>query len=150
MNDPVRASYLVSGVPREKIFSALLDVQRFTEWSHGLRQLRLLHGATEMSPGVGMEFVLSAAGLTHSVESVVTVVETPHRIEWRYTSGAVGSGGWTLEEAGPDTVRMTLYTDYEVEPAWLNRISHKPFFRRIAEDLLRRSMRRFVQRLKEP
>ncbi len=150
MNDPVRASYLVSGVPREKIFSALLDVRRFSEWSLGLRRIRLLHGATEMSPGVEMEFVLSAAGLTHSVESVVTAVEAPSRIEWRYTSGAVGSGGWTLEEAGPSTLVMALFTDYEVEPAWLNRISHKPFFRKVAEDLLRRSMRRFIQRLTEP
>lgn len=24
---------------------------------------------------------------------------------------------------------MTLWTDYEVKPGWLNRISHRPFFR---------------------
>lgn len=102
-----------------------------------------------MEPGVEMEFVLSAAGLTHPMKSVVTTVEPPYRIGWRYTSGAVGSGGWTLEEAGPHTVRIALYTDYEVEPAWLNRISHTPFFRKIAEDLLRRSMRRFVLRLEK-
>jgi hypothetical protein len=52
-----------------------------------------------------------------------------------------------LEEAD-GAVQMTLYTDYEVKPAWLNRIAHRPFFRRLTESLLRRSMKRFGERLK--
>jgi hypothetical protein len=42
---------------------------------------------------------------------------------------------------------MTLSSDYEVEPAWLDTLANRPFFRGVAEDLLRRSMRRFVERL---
>ena len=56
------------------------------------------------------------------------------------------SGGWLIEEAG--TVRMTLSTDYEIRPRWLNRIVHRPFFRRATEDLLRRSIRRFGEYLR--
>jgi hypothetical protein len=63
-------------------------------------------------------------------------------------SGATGSGGWRVERSGPIAVEMTLATDYSVRPAWLNRIAHRPFFRRLTESLLRRSIRRFEQRLR--
>lgn len=149
MNDPVRASYLVSGPSRERVFAALLDVRRFPEWSFGLRGVRLLNGAEDLRPGARMEFSLSAVGMTHAVVTTVTTVEEPSRISWRYSAGAVGEGGWSLEEAGPGTVRMTLYTDYQVEPAWLNRVAHRPFFRGVVQDLLRRSMRSFAKRLEE-
>jgi uncharacterized membrane protein len=92
---------------------------------------------------------LSAAGLTHRVVGTVTVVEPPHRLEWRYTEGATGNGGWLLEDAGPGTARLTLSTDYRVRPAWLDGIAHRPFFRKLTEDLLRRSIRRFERHLKE-
>jgi ribosome-associated toxin RatA of RatAB toxin-antitoxin module len=149
MNRPVRASQLVSGTTREETFAALLDVPRFPEWSFGLSRTRLLDGATKLEEGVSMEFALSAVGFTHEIVSIITVLEAPRVIEWRYVKGAVGSGGWKVEEAGPDTVRMAFWTDYEVKPAWLNRISHRSFFRGVAEDLLRRSMRRLGERLSE-
>ena len=151
---PFRASYLLSGSSPERIFAALLDVQRFPEWGLGLRRARALDAASrtetsEVSTGTVLEFVLSAAGLTHRVVSTVTVVEPPRRLEWRYAEGAKGSGGWLLEEAGSGTVRLTLSTDYRIKPAWLDRIAHRPFFRGITEDLLGHSMRRFEQYLRE-
>jgi hypothetical protein len=149
---PFRASYLVSGSSRDRIFAALLDVRRFPEWARGLRRVRVLdtesaEETSEVRPGVALEFTLSAAGLTHRVVGTVTVVEPPHRLEWRYTEGAMGRGGWLLEDVGPDTVRLILSTDYTVKPAWLDRIAHRPFFRGLTEDLLRRSIRRFERYL---
>jgi uncharacterized protein YndB with AHSA1/START domain len=151
---PFRASYLVSGSPQEKIFAALLDVRRFPEWAVGLRRVRVFDAASgtetsEVCPGAALEFTLSAAGLTHRVVGTVTVVEPPHRLEWRYTEGATGCGGWLLEDAGPGTARLTLSTDYRVKPAWLDRIAHRPFFRKLTEDLLRHSIRRFERHLKQ-
>lgn len=146
MNRPVRASHPVRDADRHTVFAALLDVPGFTEWGYGLRRARILD-AEEVKPGATFEFVLSAAGLTHRVTSTVTRVDPPERLEWRYTGGAAGSGGWLLEESGPGAVRMTLYTDYEIKPAWLNRVAHRPFFRRVTEDLLRRSLRRFGESL---
>ena len=151
---PFRASYLLSGTSPEEIFAALLDVRRFSVWALGLQRVRALDATKrtevcEVQPGTLLEFTLSALGLTHRVISTVTVVEPPHRLEWRYAEGAVGSGGWLIEEAGTRTVRMTLSTDYEIRPAWLNRIAHRPFFRRATEDLLRRSIRRFGKYLRE-
>lgn len=148
---PFRASYLVSGIGAERIFAALLDVQRFPEWAAGLKSSRALDAGVEtvdLRPGVRLEFTLSAAGLTHEVASTVTVVGPPHLVEWDYVEGATGSGGWLLEEAGPETVRMTLWTDYRVKPDWLDKIAHRPFFRRLVEDLTRRSIRRFDARLR--
>jgi ribosome-associated toxin RatA of RatAB toxin-antitoxin module len=152
-NHPVRASYLIAGAGRPEVFAALLDVRSFTKWGYGLRQAQAVNepGVDHrgVRPGTRFEFTLSAAGLTHEVVSAVTVVRAPERIEWRYVKGAVGTGGWTLEDAAPNAVRMTLFTDYRVKPGWLNRLAHRPFFRGLTEDLLRRSMRRFEQHLRE-
>jgi uncharacterized membrane protein len=154
VNRPVRASYLISGVDRSRAFDALLAVESFPEWGLGLREARALDESGsieefEIRPGTRFEFTLSAAGFTHTVVSAVTVVEAPRKIEWDYVKGAVGSGGWNLEDSGSNTVRMTLFTDYQVKPGWLNRIAHRPFFRGVTEDLLRRSMRRFEAHLRE-
>ena len=152
---PFRASYLVSGSSRERIFAALLDVRRFPEWALGLSRVRVLADARgetetqEVRQGAALEFTLSAAGLTHRVVGSITAVEAPHRLEWRYAQGATGSGGWLLEEVGPSAVRLTLSTDYRIKPAWLDGIAHRPFFRRLTEDLLRRSIRRFERYLAE-
>jgi hypothetical protein len=148
-----RASYLLSGPTPEEIFAALLDVWSFSEWAVGLHRVRALDATSraevfDVRPGTVLEFTLSAAGLTHRVVSTVTAVDFPLRLEWRYTEGAVGNGGWLIEEVGTGAVRMTLSTDYEIQPAWLNKIAHLPFLRRATEDLLRRSMRRFGEYLR--
>ncbi|HWS80063.1 MAG TPA: SRPBCC family protein [Rubrobacter sp.] len=150
---PFKASYVLSGVPAERIFDSLLDVQRFPEWTAGLRRCRVLDPAGKVEtkvlrPGVRLEFTLSAAGLTHEVSSIVTVVEPPRRLEWNYVEGATGSGGWLVEQEAPGAIRITLSTDYLIRPAWLDKLAHKPFFRRLTEDLLRRSMRRFDAHLR--
>jgi ribosome-associated toxin RatA of RatAB toxin-antitoxin module len=148
---PFRASYLVSGIEAEKIFTALLDVRGFPEWAAGLKHARALDAAgsetTDLRPGVRLEFTLSAAGITHDVASTVTAVEQPHRLDLYYVEGAMGTGGWLIEDEGVGAVRMTLWTDYRINPAWLDKIAHRPFFRRLVEDLIRRSMRRFEARL---
>ena len=150
---PYQAGYLLSGIGAERVFAALLDVKSFPEWAVGLGGLRALDAngreTGEIRPGTKLEFMLSAAGLTHTVTSEISVMDPPHLLEWRYVSGAAGSGGWLVEEAGVDTVKMTLATDYRVNPAWLNAIAHRPFFRGLTEDLLRRSIRRFEQRVRQ-
>ena len=151
---PFRASYIVSGVAAERIFASLLDVNRFPEWASGLRRCRALDAAgkaetRDVRPGVRLEFTLSAAGLTHEVASIVTVVEPPRRLEWNYVEGAIGSGGWLVEQEAPGAVRISVSTDYRIRPAGLDRLAHKPFFRRLTEDLLKRSMRRFDAHLRE-
>jgi uncharacterized membrane protein len=149
---PYRAGYLISGIGADQAFAALLDVKSFPEWAVGLGGVRAMgedgRETAEIAPGTCLEFVLKAAGLTHTVVSEVTVVEPPRLLEWRYVAGASGSGGWHVEQSGADTVEMTLATDYGVQPAWLNRIAHRPFFRGLTEDLLRRSIRRFEERLR--
>jgi uncharacterized membrane protein len=149
---PYRAGYLLSGTSAEKVFEALLDLPAFPDWAVGLRGARALDAngreTGEVSQGTNLEFVLSAAGLTHKVISEITTVQPPNLLEWRYVRGATGTGGWLVEEAGLETVKMTLATDYRINPAWLNTLAHRPFFRGLTEDLLRRSIRRFEQKLR--
>lgn len=151
---PFQAGYLISGVEAETVFDELLSLHRFPEWALGLRRARVLDAPKEMEtpeiqPGTGLEFTLSAAGLTHRVVSAVTVVEPPRRLEWRYERGAAGGGGWLVEKEGSQTVRLTLSTDYRVKPAWLDSIAHRPFFRGLIQDLLGRSIRRFEEHLQK-
>jgi ribosome-associated toxin RatA of RatAB toxin-antitoxin module len=151
---PFRASYVLSEVTAERIFDSLLDVQRFPEWTAGLRRCRVLDPAgkvetEDLRPGVRLEFTLSAAGLTHEISNIVTVVEPPRRLEWNYLEGATGSGGWLVEQEAPGAIRITLSTDYLIRPTWLDSLAHKPFFRRLTEELLKRSMRRFDAHLRE-
>jgi uncharacterized protein YndB with AHSA1/START domain len=150
LGHPFSASYVLTGSPPEKVFAALLRVHEFPEWALGLSRSRALDEAgreTNVRPGATLELILSAAGLTHRVTSIITVVETPRRLEWRYTEGAEGTGGWLIEELGEHAVRLTLSTDYQVRPAWLNKLAHRSFFRGIIEDLLARSVRRFERHL---
>lgn len=147
-NRPYRASYLLAGVSREEAFAALMDVPGFARWGTGVRHAWLIGDVREVRPGAGIGFEVSAAGFTHEVISIIITVEEPRILEWRYTSGAVGHGGWLVEAEGVDAVRLTFSTDYEIKPAWLDRIAHRPFFRRITEDLLRRSIRRLGQQLR--
>jgi uncharacterized membrane protein len=150
---PYRAGYEISGIGPDRIFAALLDVESFPEWAVGLAGVRALDAdgreTERIEPGTNLEFVLEAAGLSHTVVSEVTAVEPPRLLEWRYLRGATGSGGWRVERSGANTVEMSLATDYAVRPAWLNRIAHRPFFRRLTEDLLRRSIRRFEERIRQ-
>jgi uncharacterized membrane protein len=150
---PFRASYLISGVAPEKIFGALLDVPRFPEWAAGLKRARVVDSAgsetSDLRPGTMLEFTLSAASITHQVASTVTVVEPSQRLEWNYVEGATGSGGWLIEDEGTGAVRMTLWTDYRIHPGWLDKIAHRPLFRRLTEDLIRRSLRRFDAHIRE-
>jgi hypothetical protein len=69
-------------------------------------------------------------------------------VEWRYDKGATGAGRCNLEGLG-DAVRISLSTSYEVRLFWLDRLANRPFFRGLAEDLLKRSMRRFGERCRE-
>ncbi len=150
---PYRAGYEISGIDAGRVFAALLDVKSFPEWAVGLGGVTATDAAgretPDMVPGTTLTFWLRAAGLSHTVVSEITTVEPPRLLEWRYVSGASGSGGWHVERTGPGTVEMSLATDYAVQPAWLNRIAHRPFFRGLTEDLLRRSIRRFEQRLRQ-
>ena len=149
---PYRAGYKVSGIGPDRIFAALLDIKSFPEWAVGLAAVGAADAngreTRDIAPGTTLTFVLRAAGLTHTVVSEITAVEPHRRLEWRYLSGASGSGGWYVERSGPGAVEMSLDTDYTVRPALLNRIAHRPFFRGLTEDLLRRSIRRFEERLR--
>jgi uncharacterized membrane protein len=140
----VSASYPVSGVAQKEIFEALLEVWRFPEWAYGLKRVRLLGGDDEVRPGSRLSFSLSAAGLGHEVTSTVTEVDPPRSLQWRYTRGAVGTGGWVLEEDGSGAVLVTFSTNFRVEPAWLDKAVNRSFVRGVTDDLLHRSLRRLA------
>ncbi|MBX6763232.1 MAG: SRPBCC family protein [Rubrobacteraceae bacterium] len=138
----VSASYPISGPSQEEVFAALLEVWRFPEWACGLERVSILGGGREVRPGTALSFALNAAGIRHEVESTITVVDPPRTLQWRYTRGASGTGGLAVDRESAGSVRVTFTTNYVVEPRWLDRIAARPFFRRAADDLLRRSLRR--------
>ncbi len=55
---------------------------------------------------------------------------------------------YLLSGATPERAFAALL-DVRRLPEWLNTIAHRPFFRGLTEQLLRRSMRRLGERLRE-
>lgn len=147
-----RAGYLLSGITADRVFDALLDVGSFPEWAVGLGRVSAKDPAgrdiSVLVPDAELELVLTAAGLSHTVGSRITTLEPPRTLGWRYLHGASGTGGWHVEQVGPATTRLSLATDYHVSPAWLDRLAHRPFFRRLTEDLILRSIRRLERRIR--
>lgn len=149
-NRDIVESRTIAGILRGPLFERLADIERFPEWGYGLRRAILLPASGTSSVPGGLhpesraEFGLRAAGIEHHVTSLVTEIDPPRLIKWRYLSGASWCGGWLLEEA-EESVRTTLSTDspdYSVEPPWLDRIARKPFFQNLISDLLSRSLGR--------
>jgi uncharacterized protein YndB with AHSA1/START domain len=147
MERKIEATRIVRRRSREEVFRELKKVESFPEWAFGLPRVEVLSGGGE--PGTEIEFNLSAAGMTHRVTSVVRLIEEPHRIEWRYTQGAEGYGGWRLREVRPGVLEVTLYTDYHIRPRWLDRLAHRKFFVGVTNELLGRSLDRLVRRLED-
>lgn len=90
-NESVQASFIVTDSSQEVVFAELLKVEHFPKWAFGLKKARMLDALGGVPLGTpdaivtrtAIEFTLSAAGITHRVISMITVVETPRRRERR-------------------------------------------------------------------
>ena len=58
----------------------------------------------------------------------------------------LGIAGMSL--SAPDLFAQPVSAPGPWDTSWLDKIAHRPIFRRLVEDLIRRSMRRFDARLR--
>jgi uncharacterized membrane protein len=83
-------------LPAEETYDFLVDFPRYATYSEHLRNVVRRRG----DGGAGTRYALRFAWwkLTYTVESEVTEVDPPNRIEWRVVKNLDASGRWRIEE----------------------------------------------------
>jgi uncharacterized membrane protein len=83
-------------LPPEETYDFLVDFPRYATYSEHLRDVVRRRG----DGGSGTRYALRFAWwkLSYTVESEVTEVDPPNRIEWRIVKNLDASGRWRIEE----------------------------------------------------
>jgi len=83
-------------LPPEETYDFLVDFPRYATYSEHLRDIARRRG----DGGAGTRYALRFAWwkLSYTVESEVTEVDPPSRIEWRIVKNLDASGRWRIEE----------------------------------------------------
>ncbi|MFA1610372.1 type II toxin-antitoxin system RatA family toxin [Halobellus rubicundus] len=82
-------------LPAEEVYEFLIDFPRYARYSEHLRDVTRRRG----DGGAGTRYAMRFAWwkLTYTVESEVTEVERPERIEWRTVRNLDAGGRWRIE-----------------------------------------------------
>ena len=109
-------------LPPEETYDFLVDFPRYAEYSKHLRAVTRRSG----DGGAGTRYALRFAWwkLTYTVESEVTEVEAPERIEWRIVRNLDASGRWRIEEL--DEVPADAPADVETASRVSFEVSYDP------------------------
>ncbi|MGQ4554722.1 SRPBCC family protein [Halobellus sp. GM3] len=83
-------------LPADETYDFLVDFPRYAAYSKHLKDVVRRRG----DGGAGTRYALRFAWwkLTYTVESEVTAVEPPERIDWRVVRNLDASGRWRIEE----------------------------------------------------
>ncbi|WP_144902566.1 type II toxin-antitoxin system RatA family toxin [Halobellus captivus] len=104
--------------PPEEAYDLLVDFPRYEAYADHLRDVVRRRG----DGGPGTRYALRFAWwkLTYTVESEVTEVDPPERIEWRVVRNLNASGRWRIEEldelpdGAPDWANTASRVSFEV------------------------------------
>ena len=80
----------------EEVYEFLLDFPRYARYTEYLRDVRTAAG--DGGPGTRYALTFAWWKLTYTVESEVTEVDPPGRIEWRIVKNLDARGRWRIEE----------------------------------------------------
>ncbi|RLM90074.1 SRPBCC family protein [Halobellus sp. Atlit-38R] len=105
-------------LPPEETYEFLVDFPRYADYSKHLRNVARRRG----DGGAGTRYAMRFAWwkLTYTVESEVTEVDPPERIEWRIVKNLDASGRWRIEaldelpEDAPDDAEAASRVSFEV------------------------------------
>jgi uncharacterized protein YndB with AHSA1/START domain len=120
--------------PRERVFEAIHDQERWPEWWRGVEEAEELRKGEEGGDGVGsVSRLVWRSRLPYRVEFEVTTktVERPHLMEGEAVGELSGTGRWRLFEQG--RVTAVLYEwDVRTTRAWMNLVAPlaRPVFER--------------------
>ncbi len=106
--------------PRERVWEAIWESDRWPEWWHGVQE------AAETAPGNGdgtgrRGTYVWRSRIPYAVrfDVVSTRVEYPHLMEGRVTGGLEGYGRWTLYEDATATAVLYRWNVRTTKP-WMN------------------------------
>lgn len=128
-----------------EIWAVLTDPAGFPEWIEGMQSVEIL---TEGDYGVGTRYRASAGSGQRTVEWTVEItgLEPERRIDFAYTGGVEGSGGWLIEP-DDDGVRywVTSFDEFAPPGGWLVKLLSKLWL----DNAARAARRASLERLKE-
>jgi uncharacterized membrane protein len=109
-------------LPRQETYDFLVDFPQYATYSEHLRDIVRRHG----DGGAGTRYALRFAWwkLTYTVESEVTEVDPPKRIEWQVVKNLDASGRWRIEEL--DTLPDDAPADAEVASRVSMEVAYDP------------------------
>lgn len=103
-------------VPPPEVFEFLLDFPGYAEFSEYLQRVEQDGDGT---PGTVYALTFAWWRLSHTVESEVTAVDRPDRIEWELLGAPDAHGHWGLEAvAAPDDASGTEATEVTFHVAY--------------------------------
>ena len=116
--------------PREAVFAALHDSERWPEWWRGLeRVVKLEDGDGEGRGSLGRYTWRSPVGYRLEFDMRITRVERPHLMEGEAAGELTGTGRWRLFEE--DGACAVIYDwDVRTTAPWMNLLAPlaRPFF----------------------
>jgi len=126
--------------PRDDVFAALHDSERWPEWWRGVERVEKLEDGDEEGRGsLGRYTWRSVLPYRLGFDMRITVVERPHRMEGEAVGELSGTGRWRLyEEAG--TTAVLYEWDVETTRAWMNLLAPvaRPIFKWNHDRVMRR------------
>lgn len=106
--------------PREAVFDAIHDVERWPEWWHGVRSVERLDGGN--GDGIGSVYRhrwRSVLPYTVGFDMETTRIERPAVLEGRATGELEGTGCWAFAERDGGTV-VTYEWKVRTARPWMN------------------------------
>lgn len=135
--------------PREDVFAALHDSERWPEWWRGLeRVVKLEDGDEEGRGSLGRYTWRSLVGYRIEFDVRITAVERPRLLEGRAVGELTGSGSWRLYDDGDET---TVLFEWHVRTTrrWMNALAPvaRPLFRWNHDWIMRQGERGLARRV---
>jgi len=106
--------------PIDRVWAALRDFDRYDEYTGGYFRFRELDPGGGLHPGSAVSIrVRSQIPYTLSFLTTITRVEPPHLLELRSEGDLVGTGRWSLEQAG-DVTTVRYRWEVATTRPWMN------------------------------
>lgn len=135
--------------PREAVFAALHESERWPEWWRGLERVaKLEDGDADGRGSLGRYTWRSLLGYRLEFDMRITVVERPRRLEGEAIGELSGGGSWRLYEEDGETA-VVFEWRVRTTRGWMNAIAPiaRPVFRWNHDWVMRQGGRGLARRL---
>ena len=134
---PISKAYVVINSPIEKVFDAIADPEKMTQYASS----SVLTGSSGNPDEIGSyaEFDYHVLGMTFHARMTVTEVEKPGKLIQEMSGAMPGKWTWDLEQAG-QTVKVDFGIEYTLPGGFMGKIANKLFLGRMNQKNVQRTL----------